>query len=86
MPSISRFYGILIYLYYRDHPPPHLHAKYGGDEALFNMQNFEVIEGKLPKRAMRLVKEWMELHKEELIANWERVKEYQEPVQIKPLD
>jgi len=54
VPIISRFYGILIAMYFNDHNPPHFHAKYSGDEALFNFDG-EILEGKLPKRAVKFV-------------------------------
>ena len=58
MPIISRFYGILIAMYFNDHNPPHFHAKYAGDEALFSF-NGEILEGELPKRAVKFVQEWI---------------------------
>ena len=58
MPVISRFYGILIAMYFNDHNPPHFHAKYSGYEALFDF-NGKVIEGDLPKRAVKFVQEWI---------------------------
>ncbi|WP_198242965.1 DUF4160 domain-containing protein [methane-oxidizing endosymbiont of Gigantopelta aegis] len=58
MPVISRFYGILIAMYFLDHNPPHIHAKYSGYEALFDF-NGNMIEGFLPKRAVKLVQEWV---------------------------
>ncbi|MDX2070547.1 MAG: DUF4160 domain-containing protein [Haliscomenobacter sp.] len=71
MPELSRFYGIIIYMYAKDHFPPHFHAKYGDYTATFYINNCELQEGNLPKRALQLVKEWASLHKEELSANWE---------------
>lgn len=71
MPELSRFYGIIIYMYAKDHFPPHFHAKYGDYTATFYIKNCELQEGNLPKRALQLVKEWASLHKEELSANWE---------------
>ena len=55
MPEISRFYGIIIRMFYNDHNPPHFHTIYGNDEALISIQTFEYMEGKLPKRARTLV-------------------------------
>ena len=69
MPEISRFFGIVIKMFYNDHPPPHFHAEYGEEEALFNIQTLEIIEGKLSKRAKMLVIEWALEHREELIDN-----------------
>ena len=71
MPEISRFYGIIIYMYYYDHMPPHLHAKYNEDEALFSIESGEIMTGNLPKKQLRLVQAWIELHREELFENFE---------------
>jgi len=71
MPRISAFYGIVIGMFYRDHPPAHFHARYADYEAKFDIVTLEVIDGALPTRAMRLVKEWAELHRVELAADWE---------------
>jgi len=58
MPQISRFFGIIIYMYVKDHFPPHFHAIYGDDEAMIDIKNRVIINGTLSKRAFRLVKEW----------------------------
>jgi len=70
MPELSRFYGIVIYMYAKDHAPPHFHARYGDDVAVFDLRSGEVLEGALPRRATRLVQDWWELHQPELEANW----------------
>ena len=71
MPELSRFYGIIIYLFAKDHAPPHCHVKYGDDRALVSLETGELLEGNLPRRALRLVQDWIELHKAELFADWE---------------
>jgi hypothetical protein len=71
MPRLSAFYGIVIGMFYRDHPPPHFHARYADSEAKFDISTLEVIDGGLPSRAARLVREWAELHRAELAADWE---------------
>lgn len=71
MPEISRFFGIIIFLYMKDHLPPHFHAKYGEYWGKFNILNGELIEGYLPRRAIRLIQDWVELHQEELLYNFE---------------
>jgi len=71
MPELSRFYGIIIYMFAKDHSPPHCHVKYGEYMGLINIRTGEVIEGKLPRRALRLVQDWIEIHQEELEKNWE---------------
>ena len=65
MPRISLFYGIVIEMYFGDHPPPHFHARYGGHAAKVEIASGEIIAGALPARAMRLVREWVELHRDE---------------------
>ena len=85
MPVISRFYGILIAMYFNDHNPPHFHAKYSGYEALFNF-NGDLIEGELPKRAVKFVQEWISFHKAELEANWEKARTGQPLDNIAPLE
>lgn len=72
MPEISRFYGIRITMNIGDHPPPHFHAEYGGDEAVIRIDDGEIERGYLPPRAARLVREWTELHRAELEDNWVR--------------
>lgn len=70
MPEISRFYGIVIYMYAQDHPPPHFHAAYGDDAAQVNISTGEILAGSLPNRALRLVQDWIKLHQEELLENF----------------
>lgn len=70
MPEISRFFGIIIAMYAKDHIPPHFHAKYGDYLGLFSIESGEMIEGNMPRRAIRLVQDWAELHREELMHNW----------------
>lgn len=67
MPTICRFYGITIRMYFRDHPPRHFHAIYGDDEALIDIQSLSVLAGHLPRRAAALVLEWAGLHQDELV-------------------
>ena len=73
MPEICRFYGIIIrmFLIDREHPPRHIHAKYGEYMAVIGLEDLKIIEGKLPKRCERLVREWMEIHQQELIDMWD---------------
>ena len=67
LPELSRFFGIIIAMYYNDHAPPHFHAKYGGDQASIRIDNGAIVEGKLGTRTMRLVEEWRVLHQLELL-------------------
>ncbi|HBT77097.1 MAG TPA: hypothetical protein DEB39_09260 [Planctomycetaceae bacterium] len=73
MPCISRFYGIVIKMFFlqREHQPPHFHAIYGEYNGLVDLASLEVIEGDLPNRAERLVKEWAEIHRSELQKMWD---------------
>lgn len=72
MPEISRFYGIIIKMYFFDseHNPPHIHAIYNKEVAIINIQTLKVIEGRIPKRALKLVNEWISIHKNEIKNIW----------------
>jgi hypothetical protein len=70
MPRISEFYGIVIWLYRADHLPAHFHAQYGEHWAKVAIGDARLIDGSLPARAMRMVREWTRLHRAELVANW----------------
>lgn len=70
MPEIARFYGIVIKVFFGDHPPPHFHAIYGEYNALFSIDSLEVIEGDLPSRAQKLVLEWATLYQQDLLQIW----------------
>ena len=85
MPRISAFYGIIIWLYWNDHQPPHFHAEYAGQVALVAIADSTVIRGSLPPRALRLVEEWAGLHRTELAENWERAQRREALVSIEPL-
>ena len=71
MPELSRFYGIRITMYANDHTPPHFHAECSDKKALFDIVDGVFFKGNLPKKEARLVAAWYELHKEELLENWE---------------
>ena len=74
MPTISMFYGIIVRMYYFDnqqHNMPHIHVHYQDDAAIFEIPNGSIIDGKLPKAKQKLVAAWIEIHKDELIADWE---------------
>jgi len=85
MPEISRFYGIIIAMFYADHSPPHFHARYGKNKIAIRIQDLSILEGKLPPRALGLVIEWAALHQRELIRNWELAQSNQPPQGIEPL-
>ena len=73
-------------MYYNDHDPPHFHARYGSQKAKFNIAQAEMIDGGLGPRALRLVVEWAQLHKDELCREWELAQARQPLFQIEPLD
>lgn len=70
MPEISRFYGIIVRMYTRDHPPPHIHVRYAEHEAMIDIRSAQVLAGELPRRALRLIREWIDLRRHELEADW----------------
>lgn len=71
MPEISRFFGIIIAIYYKEHPPPHFHVKYGDDTGVFSIADLRLIAGHLPRRVVALVLEWAFEHRDELMKDWE---------------
>lgn len=86
MPRISEFYGISIYMYFRDHHPPHFHAFYGQFEGTIGIENGEVLHGYLPKRALRLVQSWRSTFRRELLRNWTHARRHEKLESIPPLD
>lgn len=86
MPEISRFYGIIIRMFYNDHNPPHFHVFYQENEALIRIETLEVMEGHLPKRAKSLTIEWAIEHRDELLENWQKAKSRETLDKIEPLD
>jgi len=86
MPEISRFFGIVIRMFYNDHAPPHFHASYGDREALIEIETLGVYRGDLPRRAMALVLEWALLHRQELRGDWELARSGQRPEPVAPLE
>jgi hypothetical protein len=86
MPRVSEFYGIAIYLYYRDHAPPHFHAIYGEHEAAVEIATAATLIGKLPRRARALVEEWAALRRLELEKDWDLAIAGQPLLPIPPLD
>ena len=88
MPSISMFYGIIVYLYFKDnkqHNKPHIHVRYQEDEVIVAIPGGEVLEGSIPGNKMKLLEAWIELHKDELVADWELAAAGQQPYKIEPL-
>lgn len=86
MPEISRFFGIIIAMFYNDHEPPHFHARYGDQKALIGIDDLSVIKGRLSPRVLGLVVEWASQHREELMANWQAAKAQGALRRISPLE
>ena len=86
MPELSRFYGIVVRMYFNDHTPPHFHAIYGGHEAVVDIETLEFIKGQLPSRARALVVEWADLHQDELREAFTKAQAMETPGKIAPLD
>lgn len=89
MPTISMFYGIIIYMYFFDdkkHKAPHVHASYGDEEAVLSIDDGEILGGSIPKNKLRLVQAWIEIHREDLMTDWKLAVSGQNPMPIKPLE
>ena len=85
MPELSRFYGIVIRMYFNDHDPPHFHASYAGAAARIEIDSLAVLSGALPPRALGIVAEWAAMRQEDLRAAWHRVQHFEAPGKIDPL-
>lgn len=88
MPSISMFYGIIVYMYFMDnkrHHHPHIHAKVQDEEVIVGIPDGEILEGGIPGSKMKLLQAWIELHKDELVANWHLAVSGEQPYKIDPL-
>jgi hypothetical protein len=84
MPEICRFYGIVIFMNYNDHDPPHFHARYQDQEIAIEVQT-GLVRGKMSKRAIQMLFEWSERYKDELMRNWELAQERKPLEKIPPL-
>ncbi len=85
VPIISRFFGIIIYIFWREHQPPHFHAKYGDEEIIVEIETGKVT-GDISKRALSLIQEWRKLYEKELMYNWKLAEENKPLKNIKPLE
>ena len=85
MPEISRFYGIIIAMFWEDHNPPHFHARYGRHKAVIEIESLRILDGSLPPRALGLVVEWASQHVDELMKNWEEARNNKPLHKINPL-
>ena len=85
MPKLSEFFGISVYMYWRDHGPPHFHARYGGEKVSIGIDDLSVLAGKLSPRALGLVMEWAALHQDELREAWRKASNHEPFGSIEPL-
>ena len=89
MPEITRFFGIIIRMYWEagaPHHGPHFHAYYQDEVAIYGVAPVELMAGSLPRRQQRLVEAWAELHQQELIDDWQRLQSGQSPLPVRPLE
>lgn len=86
MPEVSRFFGIVVAMYFDDHRPPHFHARYAGRHAVIDIASMSVLRGTLPYRAHGLVVEWASAHRKELLENWARARDRKRLKKIAPLE
>ncbi len=86
MPEVCRFFGIVIRMYFDDHAPPHFHAAHAGRAVEVDAATLEVLRGGLPPRALRIVRTWAGAHREEILANWDRLHAGLPALRIAPLD
>ncbi len=86
MPEISRFLGMIITMYYNDHAPPHFHVRYGEQRAKIDLESGELLDGRLPRRALELVREWRVINEQELRQNWQRALAREPLNKIEPLE
>lgn len=86
MPRISEFYGIIIFMYFRDHNPPHFHAKYNEYKILITIQDLRILRGHLPPKAFGMIMEWAATHQDELLENWHSIQEGRGWKTIEPLE
>ncbi|NHZ72325.1 MAG: DUF4160 domain-containing protein [Aquificales bacterium] len=84
MPTISRFYGIVVYMNYNDHAPPHFHARYQEQEITVNIQTGQVT-GTMSRRALQMLFDWLDQHQAALMDNWERARQHESLQNIPPL-
>lgn len=88
MPTISMFYGVLVTIYYEDtgrHHMPHIHVRYQGKKASLAIEDGSLLAGDFPAKQLRMVQVWIDLHRDELLADWEMAISGEEPFRIQPL-
>ena len=88
MPTISMFYGILVLMYFRDnqrHNLPHVHVRYQGQEAVIAIHDGAILEGQIPSRQLRMTQVWMDIHREDLMLDWDLAVAGETPFRVAPL-
>lgn len=86
MPEISRFFGIIITMNYSEHPPPHFHVRYGGQKAIIAIETLMLLQGKLSPRVLGMVIEWATIHQNDLLENWQLVRQHAPLQKVEPLE
>jgi len=86
MPVISTFLGIIVRVYHDDHNPPHVHVQYGEFEAIMGIATGRILEGHLPPRVVRILKEWLLLRRAEVMRAWDRAQQHRIPPRVRPLE
>ena len=84
MPEISRFYGLIILMNFMDHNPPHFHVWYGDFKAMITISD-GIVKGEMPQRALKMIFDWLEIHREELLLDWSLAQKGDELFKIEPL-
>ena len=85
MPEISRFFGMVIIMYWNEHNPPHFHVEYGDEDGVIDIQQLKMTKGNLSRRALNMIIDWTELHQEELLNDWDMCQKNLVPNKIQPL-
>jgi hypothetical protein len=86
MPELSRFFGIIVMMFYNDHPPPHFHVRYGAQKAIIAIETLAIVEGRLSPRALGLIMEWAAIHRHELREAWNLAERHAPLKPIAPLE
>lgn len=86
MPELARFFGIIISMYYNDHPPPHFHVRYRTQKAIIDIETLSLLAGELSPRVRGMVIEWATLHQTELLQNWDLARQNMPLEKIIPLE
>jgi len=85
MPTISIFFGLIVRMYYKDHQPPHIHVQYQSNNAVIDILTGNITEGKLSTPQLRYIQAWVEIHRDDLLADWELCRNGENPFRIDPL-